>query len=175
MATPNDPNISPRHPGHETGFPADRPVEALLRDHELVRRLADAWLNDASAEARRQAGIQMLQALEMHSRLEESVFYPAVRDVDPSMIAHFEDEHHKTDDLLSALKRSAEGDPQRETLMRDLIDSTLRHIREEEDEFFPKLAQANIDLVPIGLQMQSFEANLVHMAAQASDQGTRRR
>jgi hypothetical protein len=30
-------------------------------------------------------------------------------------------------------------------------------------------------MTDIGLQMQSFEANLVHMQAQASDQGRKRR
>ena len=113
MDTDNDPNTNPRPSSHEA-FPVDRPVEALLRDHNLVRRLAEAYLNDTSMDARRQAATQMLQALEMHSRLEESVFYPAVRNVDAGLIAHFEEEHHKTDDTLNAIKGMPDDAPQRD-------------------------------------------------------------
>ena len=39
---------------------------------------------------------------------------------------------------------------------------------------FTELRQARLDLTAIGLQMQAFEANLVHLQAQLSDQGARR-
>jgi iron-sulfur cluster repair protein YtfE (RIC family) len=169
MATDKD--FSTRH--HQP-FPVDRPVEALMRDHDLVRRLADACLNDTSMAARRQAAEQMLDALEMHARLEESVFYPAVRDVDAGAIGRFEDTHHQTDDMVTELRRMDADDPRREALLHNLIDATLRHIREEEDDLFPKLDGAGLDMAAIGLQMQAFEANLVHMLAQASSQPARR-
>jgi hypothetical protein len=64
-------------------------------------------------------------------------------------------------------------EPQADRLMRELITSTLHHIDQEEKEFFPKLERANIDMAPIGLEMQAFEANLIHMQSQ-SDAGARR-
>lgn len=154
-------------------FPVDRPVEALLRDHNTVRKLVDSYQNAQSAEVKMQAATQMLQLLETHSRLEESVFYPAVRNIDASMIGHFEQEHQKADDLLESLKSMSMNDPQSEQMMRQLIDMTMHHIQEEESEFFPKLQQANMDMTPIGLQMQAFEANLVHTQAQSGQQGAR--
>jgi hypothetical protein len=51
----------------------------------------------------------------------------------------------------------------------------MSHIDEEENDLFPRLRQSNVDMTDVGLQMQSFEANLVHMQAQASDQQTKRR
>lgn len=154
-------------------FPVDRPVEALLRDHNLVRQLAEAYLNDQSIDARLEAAEKILLLLEMHSRLEETVFYPAVRNIDPSMIGHFEQEHQKADDLLQSLKDGSLDDAQMDQMLRQLIAMTMHHIQEEESEFFPKLEQANIDMTQIGLQMQAFEANLVHAQAQASQQGAR--
>jgi hemerythrin superfamily protein len=154
-------------------FPVDRPVEALLRDHNMVRRLAEAYRNGQSVEVQLEAAEKILQLLEMHSRLEETVFYPAVRDIDASMISHFEQEHQKADDLLQSLKNDSLEDAQMDQMMRQLLDMTMHHIEEEENEFFPKLEQANMDMTPIGLQMQAFEANLVHMQAQASQQGAR--
>lgn len=154
-------------------FPADRPVEALLRDHNTVRKLAEVLANSQDMEVRKEAARQMLQLLETHSQLEESVFYPAVRNIDAQMIGHFEQEHQKTDDLLQSLKAMPMDDPQAGQMLRQLIDMTMHHIHEEEAEFFPKLEQANIDMTPIGLQMQAFEANLIHAQAQAGQQGAR--
>jgi len=154
-------------------FPVDRPVEALMRDHNTVRKLADSYVNSQDTEVKMQAATQILQLLETHAKLEESVFYPAVRDVDASMVGHFEQEHQKADDLLESLKGMSMDDPQAEQMLRQLIDMTMHHIQEEESEFFPKLEQANMDMTPIGLQMQSFEANLVHAQAQVTQQGAR--
>src|SRR5437764_6671527 len=145
MDTDNDPNTNPQ-PAPHSPFPVDRPVEALLRAHELVRRLADAWTRDTSTAARNQAATQLLQALELHSRLEEGVFYPAVRQADPGLIARFEDEHHKVDDTLAAIKNMPESDPQREPMLRQMLDMVLQHIDQEEQQLFPQLARANIDM-----------------------------
>jgi hemerythrin superfamily protein len=66
-------------------------------------------------------------------------------------------------------------EPRAEPMMRELLSSLLSHIDEEENDLFPRLRQSNVDMADIGLQMQALEANLVHMQAQASDQGSRRR
>jgi len=147
-------------------FPVDRPTEALLRDHKMVRKLVEMYLNTDSMEVKMEAAPQILMLLEMHSQLEEGVFYPAVRSLDESMIGHFEQEHQKTDDLLQSLKTMSLDDPQAEQMMRQLIDMTMHHIEEEEQQFFPKLQQSGMDLTQVGMQMQAFEANLVHMQAQ---------
>jgi hemerythrin superfamily protein len=164
----------PITPRSSEAFPVDHPVDALLQDHELVRRLADAYINDTSRDAKKQAAKQLVQALHTHSRLEESVFYPAVRQVEPGMIGHFEQEHLKADDLVATLMGMSLDEPHADRLLRDLITMTLQHIKEEEQDFFPKLEQAHLDMTPIGLQMQAFEANLVHMQAQARDKGARK-
>jgi len=153
---------------------ADDPIQALVRDHDMVRKLADKYLNSSDTDVKKQAATQLLQAIHTHSRLEESVFYPGVRQVDPGMIGHFEQEHLHVDELLATLQGMSMDEARTEPLMRDLLNSVLDHIQHEEDDFFPKLRQANIDLTPIALQMQALEANLVHMQGQASDQGARR-
>ncbi|MDB5952986.1 MAG: hypothetical protein JWR65_4841 [Massilia sp.] len=168
MDTDNDPNTNPPHDTPHGAFPVDRPVEALIRDHNLVRQLADHYLDSDSMEVRKQAASQILQALHTHSRLEESVFYPGVRDIEPGMIGHFEQEHLKADDLVATLQGMPMEDPRSDQMMRELIDMTMHHIQEEEEQFFPKLEQARMDMTPIGLEMAAFEANLIHMQAQAS-------
>lgn len=163
-----------RHSGQAGAFPIDRPVEGLLRDHQLVRQLADHYLNSDSAEVRKQAATQILQALHTHSRLEEAVFYPGVRDLDPGMIGQFELVHLKADDLLATLQGMALDEPRSEQLMHELLDLTMLHMQEEEQRLFPLLDGAQLDMAALGLQMAAFEANLIHMQAQTTPGPARR-
>ena len=174
MDTDNDPNTSPLHAAPHGVFPVDRPVEALIRDHDLVRQLADHYRNSGSLEVKKQAARQILQALHTHSRVEESVFYPAVRNLEPSLIGHFEQDHLKVDDLLATLQGMPLNDAHSEQLMRQLIDLAVQHMQEEEQQLFPRLAQAQMDMTSIGLEMAALEANLIHMQAQASAASARR-
>jgi hemerythrin superfamily protein len=153
---------------------ADDPIQALERDHDMVRKLADKYLNSGDMEVKKQAATQLLQAIHTHSRLEESIFYPNVRCIDESLVRHFEQDHLKVDDLLATLQGMAPDEPRAEPMMREMLSSLMSHIDEEENDLFPRLRQSNVDMTDVGLQMQSFEANLVHMQAQASDQATRR-
>lgn len=156
-------------------FPVDQPVKALIRDHDMVRALADTYLNSDSQEVKKQAGTQILQALHMHSRLEESIFYPAVRCIDASLIDHFEQDHQKVDDLVATLEGMSMDDSHSDTLMRELLAAVANHIQEEESDLFPRIEGSGVDMTPVGLQMQSFEANLVHTQARISDGSIRRR
>ena len=151
------------------------PIQALTRDHDMVRKLADTYLNSSDMEVKKQSAIQLLQAIHTHSRLEESIFYPNVRCLDDNLVRHFEQDHLKVDDLLATLQGMQPDEPRAEPLMREMLNAVLSHIDEEEQQLFPRLQRSNVDMSDIGLQMQSFEANLIHMQAQASDQGTRRR
>jgi hemerythrin superfamily protein len=150
---------------HNPLDPINHPLDGLLRDHQNVRMLAAAWGDTDDLEVKQQAGRQLLQALHNHSRVEESVFYPGVRAIDPAMVAHFEQQHQAVDGLVATLQGMTLDEPQTERLMGELIDDALRHIELEEREFFPKLEQAGLDMAPLGLEMQVFESNLIHMQA----------
>lgn len=163
MATFDDP-VQASHPMD----PIEHPLDLLLRDHETVRKLADKYCNTSDKEVKKQAAKQLIQAIHTHSRVEESVFYPGVRQIDAAMIGHFEQDHQKVDDLIATLQGMNLEEQHADRLMMELIPAVLHHIDQEEKEFFPKLERANMDMAPIGLQMQSFEANLIHMQAQAS-------
>jgi len=168
MASIHHPN--PRRP--RDAF-AESPIQTLRRDHDMIRKLADKFFNGHSLEVRHQAAEQLLRAIHTHSRLEEAVFYPGVRKIEPNLVAHFEEEHLNVDDMLAALQDMELGDAHADGLMSDMIEATLAHIREEEDELFPMLELANLDLSAVALEMQVFEANLVHMQAQFGKLGVR--
>jgi hemerythrin superfamily protein len=151
----------------------DDPVQALLRDHDMIRTLADKYLNSRSADVKREAATQLVQAIHTHSRLEEGVFYPGLRKIEPNLVAHFEEEHLNVDDMLAALDTMRFEEPRARKMLREMIGAVLAHMTEEEEEFFPLLKLANLDLSAIGFEMAVFEANLVHMQAQFGGRGVR--
>lgn len=162
-------NIDPTRRTTQDASRDEHPIKALLHDHKLVRMLADHTLDGHSPDVRKQAAGQLVQAVHNLERLKETVFYPAVRRVAPNLVAHLEEESLDVDDVLAALSGMPMDDARAEPLLRELIDAVLKHMSDEETELFPLLRHAALDLAPIGLEMQAFEANLVHMQARRSD------
>lgn len=150
------------------GFPVDQPLQALVKDHDFVKQLFDRYLNTQDRLVRQEAGPRILQLLEMHTSLEEATFYPAVQQADASLVEQCKEQHEQADQLMQQLKGMDAADPQCEGMFRQLRDAVLHHIDVEENQLFPAVRQANLDMQAIGLQMQAYEANMVAAQAQAS-------
>ncbi|TFV92120.1 hemerythrin domain-containing protein [Oxalobacteraceae bacterium OM1] len=161
--------LEPHEERRQQGFPSDQPLEALKADHRFVRKMFGAYLNTNDPEVRRQAGPRILELLEMHTALEETIFYPRVRSVDAQLVDQCEDEHQHAKQLISQLKGADPTDPQCENTYRMLSEEIIRHIDEEEHQLFPKVQQSQIDMQALGLEMQAFEANMVASQAQQSE------
>jgi len=166
-------NMNPVASRQSEGFPVDQPLQALQKDHHYVRELFGHFLNSQDVLVKQQAGPQILMALEMHTALEEAVFYPRVRSVDPTLVAECEDEHGQADQLIQQLKGMDVTDPQCDRMFRHLCDAILHHIDVEENRLFPKLRQSSVDMEALGLEMQAFEANMVAQQAQQSERKDR--
>jgi hemerythrin superfamily protein len=157
--------------GRGSGLPAGDPLVELEADHFLIRELFDTYLNVENLEVRKDVGPRILVLLEVHTALEEAVLYPAVRDVDPTLVDHCEADHEQARQLIDHLQGMNEGDPQTGLTYKQLADLILTHIDTEEQQLFPKVRQSNADLTAIGDEMHAFEASMVAAAqARASQQ-----
>lgn len=142
-------------------FPVDQPMEVLKTDHQFVRTLFDRYFNASDVTQKREVGPHILLLLEMHASLEETVFYQRVRDVDPALVGRCEQEHEQARQLIDRLKIMDEGDPQAEQMFHQLADAIFRHIEAEEQQLFPKVQQAGLDLNAIGQEMLAAETRLI--------------
>ncbi len=161
-----------RSPGE---IPGGQPLEALKRDHRYVKQLFDRYLNTHDTAVKREAGPEIIRALELHADLEEAVFYPKVRGVDPGLVDHGEQEHQEARQLMEQLKTIDMTHPQCEQLFRQLADSVLHHVESEEQQLFPKVQQAGIDLEALGIEMQAYEANALSAKARSPNRENLRR
>ncbi len=143
----------------------DDPTQSLLHDHNYVRQLLQHYFGTEDERVRQQAGQQICDALLMHTTLEEAVFYPHVQALDPALVEKCEDDHQVADELLVQLQELQPGEPAYDELMQQLQDSVIAHMDIEEQQLFPAVRSAAIDLQDLALRMQAYEANLISTQA----------
>ena len=136
--------------------------EVLIAHHDVLRGLLRqlAETADGQTAERRRLRDDLLRELEVHTQIEDELFYPAVRDVSPLLsVAHAE--HRQIDDQLATVMRTSLDDPEFVTEVR-MLESTLRHHTfEEEQRMFPQAhALGEERLEELGRQLQERQDEL---------------
>jgi hemerythrin superfamily protein len=120
-------------------------IELLTHDHRMVEQLFRDYRAAASDRQRRGVVEILVRELSKHAALEELLVYPLAKRALPdgdSLVGRHLSEHMQAKKDLLALDRLGAGDGETERLMTDLEKAILEHVREEESELLPKLAQA---------------------------------
>ena len=119
-------------------------IVLLKNDHKEIRKLFREFGRAGDDETERKGELvsRILELLTVHTYIENEVMYPQVRgllpDVEDDVLESYE-EHHVADVLcfeLFALKPTDERFDAKTTV---LIENVEHHIKEEEDEWFPKV------------------------------------
>ena len=87
--------------------------------------------------------------------MEEEIFYPAVRKAikDDDMMDEALVEHASAKELIAQILDMAAGDDLFDAKVKVLSEQIEHHVREEEDEMFPKVRKTHLDLVALGEEM----------------------
>ncbi|MGY1719086.1 hemerythrin domain-containing protein [Blastococcus sp. SYSU DS0552] len=136
--------------------------EVLTAHHDVLRGLLRdlAETTGEQIERREELRDRLLRELEIHTQIEDELFYPAVVDVSPLLsLAHAE--HRQIDDQLAAVMRTAPDDPEFTTEVR-MLEKTLRHhTMEEEQRMFPQAhALGEERLEQLGEQLRARQREL---------------
>ena len=123
-------------------------LDLLTADHNRVRGLfsqfKDAEEADKTAEQAELAG-KIVEELEIHTTIEEEIFYPAVHDLSSEigdLVDEGLEEHHVAKTLIGELPSLEAGSDQWVAKVKVLIEAVEHHAEEEEDEMFPKVRSA---------------------------------
>ncbi len=119
-------------------------IVILKDDHKemrgLFRQFEKAGKEDHAAKD--EIATKIIEALTVHTYLENETMYPRVRELMPELeddVLESYEEHHVADVLtmeLSAMDASAERFDAKMTV---LIENVTHHMDEEEDDWFPKV------------------------------------
>ncbi len=104
---------------------------------------------------------QLANDLAAHMAIEQTIFYPAVREIDPEVIGESYQEHAVAELALKRLLETTTDDPTFAPKLTALKELVLHHVEEEEKELFPAVEKEMEDeeLASLGARMaRAFEA-----------------
>lgn len=115
----------------------------LKQDHRKVAALFDQ-LEAATGKAKLTVFNEIKTELELHTHIEEKIFYPAVEEPEETHDLTLEayEEHDVVKKLLRQLSRAKTANEEWEAQAKVLRENVEHHVEEEENELFPKAESA---------------------------------
>jgi hemerythrin superfamily protein len=142
-------------------------VEMLKHDHAQVKDLFRQYeaAGDRAYQKKQRIAEEVFTALEVHTTLEEELFYPAMKrkaDQDgKDLVAEAIEEHHVVTTLMDELKGLDLKDERYDAKFTVLMENVEHHIEEEEGEMFPEAEEVLGDrLERLSQQMQERKQQL---------------
>jgi hemerythrin superfamily protein len=122
-------------------------ISLLKDDHRAVERLFKRFekTGDRAVVERRRIVDEIIKELSVHAEIEETVFYPAVRQAVPKTedeVLEALEEHHVAKWVLSELDGMDPSAERFEAKVTVLMESVRHHVEEEESELFPQVRKA---------------------------------
>ena len=150
-------------------------IVLLKNDHKDMRRLFKRFQSAGEGATERKGAIvkDFIEALTVHTYLENEVMYPEVRkllpDLEDDVLESYE-EHHVADVLCAELHTMKPGDERFDAKTTVLIENVTHHVEEEERDWFPKVREglSRKQLQDIGARMIELRDKAPRSPAQPS-------
>ena len=142
-------------------------ITLLKTDHLAVKKLFESEKKLTKADGKKKEAIfnQIKAALTVHATIEEEIFYPAVKkarseNVKDEVREAYE-EHKQIKSLLAQISSITSADETYDMKIKVLKEDVEHHIKEEEEEFFPKLEAGQMDLDAVGREIAERKEELM--------------
>ena len=144
----------------------DDAIKILKTDHKEVSGLLEKYENGRLSKDRKVAvAKQICMALTVHAQIEEEIFYPAAREAVRSgddLLDEAEVEHGSIKDLVSAIENASPDDDELfDARVKVLGEYVKHHVKEEENELFPKIRKSDMDLEEVGARLMARKEELM--------------
>ena len=120
-----------------------------------VSALFGAYESARSTKRKLELSKEICSELKVHMTIEEEIFYPALRRVKGvnDMLDEANVEHAGAKHLIGEIERSSPGDDYYDARIKVLSEYIRHHVKEEQDEIFPKARKSKINLQALGEQL----------------------
>jgi hemerythrin superfamily protein len=119
-------------------------LELLKQDHRAVKKLFEQAEGTEDQKEQQQIFKQIKKELETHTRIEESIFYPAMQKHEAlkDMVLEAIEEHRQVKALLKEMDDLVNGSEKFEPKLQVLMENVEHHAEEEEEgKMFPKVRE----------------------------------
>ena len=148
-------------------------IDLLEEDHRQVEDLFDEYEKVEDVSEKEQLALKICMALQVHTRIEEEIFYPATREVieKPELIDEAIVEHASAKQLISEIEDMEPGDELYDANVKVLQEQVLHHVEEEEGELFPQVEASELNLQAVGKKMAERKVALLKQLADGGEAG----
>ncbi|AZG07746.1 hemerythrin domain-containing protein [Pigmentiphaga sp. H8] len=130
--------------------PQKAALSLLLDDHRNAKKLFKQFKEAGSDAEKEEIAQTVCRELTVHTMLEEEIFYPLVRREGGQPFADLLDEaiveHASAKDLIAQIQAMHPNDEMYDARVTVLGEYINHHVKEEEEELFPKIVGKKIDL-----------------------------
>jgi hemerythrin superfamily protein len=146
---------------------SDRPQDAialLKADHRQVEEWFEQFEKARNDDRKQELATQICDALKVHTRIEEEIFYPAFLEAtdDTDMHHEAEIEHNGAKRLIAEIEASSPEDEYFDSKVKVLSEMIKHHVKEEEQPrgMFAEARDSKMDLAALGEQLAARKAEL---------------
>ncbi len=117
-------------------------IELLKTDHDKVSRLFQKVKATEESE-HKTLFEQIREELEVHTHIEETIFYPKMKDEKEleDLVLEGIEEHHQVKMFLRELAALTDESEKFEPKLKVLMEDVTHHVQEEEGEMFPLIEE----------------------------------
>lgn len=137
---------------------------ALLRaDHRAVSELFEQYEKARSPARKKDIVRQICTELTVHAQVEEEIFYPAVKQAlkDKELIPEATVEHATLKDLIAQVEGVEPDGEMFDAKIKVMSEYVKHHVKEEQNEIFPKAKASRLDLVALGAEIAARKEELL--------------
>jgi len=148
--------------------PAPKDAIALLKtDHQAVSKMFAEYEKTRSVTEKKALVAEICDALTVHAQIEEEIFYPAVKAAmkDKLLVPEATVEHASVKDLIAQLEGVEPDGEMYDAKVKVLSEYVKHHVKEEQNEMFPKAKSSSLDMVELGTRMAARKDDLLAQAA----------
>ncbi len=137
-------------------------IALLKADHALVQGMFGQFGKARGDDRKRELAERIRQELKVHTQIEEEIFYPAAREAlrEADLLDEAEVEHASAQDLISQIESSSPGAELYDAKVTVLGEYVKHHVKEEQNEMFPKLRKTKLDLKELGQRLEERKMQL---------------
>lgn len=140
--------------------PADA-IDQLIDDHEAVNELFERYdrlMEKGTARQKATLAAKICTELKVHTQVEEALFYPAARAALEDEGDLFDEavvEHASAKSLIAQIEAGSPEEALYDAKVVVLGEYIRHHVKEEEEEMFPKVRKTRLDLDALGKDMRA--------------------
>ena len=142
-------------------------IALLKADHEAVSQLFAEYEKTRSLLNKRTLVADICSSLSVHAQIEEEIFYPAVKAAlkDKVLVPEAAVEHAGVKALISQLEGLEPDGEMYDAKVKVLSEYVKHHVKEEQNEMFPKAKASSIDMAELGARLNARKNELLMQKA----------